>query len=280
MMKPRFIVLMLLVTTGLSAQNSKLDEIYRHIPPIPDKLMCDCADNYLKTISLLDSLAEQLREIKMTLTDEVNHQHRQQTEATSPLFPTEEELKKVEILSEEEQIAFWQKFEARFEKQQETVAANTQKYQAEKEILLQKSADYDKEISARLDEITLTVYQASEVKSKNRQEVYNNYLANNSLTETGKKRLKEISIEFCSAVSPTLLKKLRFEHANLKPRIALLRRLTLIDQLSLSSTPEEKGSQPYEALLDLTELEILAGFLTSYTSIFDYLPGGFDNKLD
>ena len=94
------------------AQNSQLETIYDQIPPIPDKLLCESPDNLIETIAQIESLSAQLNDLRSKLDEESKIERENAYLEMFAGFPTDEELKSVEKLSEEQQQAFWQKIEA------------------------------------------------------------------------------------------------------------------------------------------------------------------------
>jgi hypothetical protein len=219
-----------------------------------------------------------MEEIRIQLDEELKNNGDKTYNIISAGFPTEEELKKVEKLSEAEQQAFWKKIEDDQTRIEKTIASNSLKYQAEKETLNKKVADYQNELLVIVEEYGKIDYKAGKAKSDKRQKIYNTCIENNSLTKYGQQQMEEISIEFCSVVSPVLLKKLRFEYGNLKQNMSLYRRLTVIELAEFSTLTEEEVSEQNAALLDLNDLEILAQFITNYKSLCDILPGGISNS--
>lgn len=268
---------MIFIGSVLCAQNSKLETVYNQIPPIPDNLLCESADNYIETIALIESLSVQLEEMRLHLNEELKNNGDETYNTISAGFPTDEELKKVEKLSEAEQQAFWKKIEADQAQINKAIASNNLKYQAERETLNKKVADYHDELLLISEEYSEVHIKAMKAKSDKRQEIYNTCIENNSLNKYGQKQIEEISVEFCSVVSPALLKKLRFEYGNLKQNMSLYRRLTVIELAEFSTLTEEDVSEQNAALLDLNDLEILAQFITDYRNLYNILPGGIEN---
>ncbi|WP_291859992.1 hypothetical protein [Marinilabilia sp.] len=252
--------------------------VYNQITPLPDKLLCENTDNYAETIALIESLSDQLEKIKLNLNQELTTNGDETYKSISAGFPTDEELKKVEKLSEAEQQAYWEKIEANQSQLDNAIADNSLKFQAEKERLNKQVADYQNELLAIVEELSEIHYEATKIKSDKRQKIYNTFIENNTLTEAGKQQIDKISAEFCSVVSPALLKKLRLEYDHLKNNMALYRRLTVIELMEFSTLTEEVVSAQNAALLDLNDLEMLAQFLTNYRNLFNFLPGEFDNQ--
>ena len=56
-------------------------------------------------------------------------------------------------------------------------------------------------------------------------------------------------------------------------------RLTAIEVVGFSTLEEDKILNQNAALLDLTRLEVLAQFLNNYKQLYDFLPGGMDNRI-
>ncbi len=277
-MKITISTLMVFLGPVLFAQNSKLEMVYNQITPLPDKLLCENTDNYAETIALIESLSDQLEKIKLNLNQELTTNGDETYKSISAGFPTDEELKKVEKLSEAEQQAYWEKIEANQSQLDNAIADNSLKFQAEKERLNKQVADYQNELLAIVEELSEIHYEATKIKSDKRQKIYNTFIENNTLTEAGKQQIDKISAEFCSVVSPALLKKLRLEYDHLKNNMALYRRLTVIELMEFSTLTEEVVSAQNAALLDLNDLEMLAQFLTNYRNLFNFLPGEFDNQ--
>ena len=84
---------MVFLGSVLYAQNSKLEMIYNQIPPLPEKLLCENIDNYAETISLIESLSNQLQELKVDLNQELKTNGDETYKSISTGFPTDEELK-------------------------------------------------------------------------------------------------------------------------------------------------------------------------------------------
>ncbi len=269
---------MIFVGSVLWAQNSKLEAIYNQIPPLQHKFLCKNAEYYTVELALFESLTIQLEEMKIQLNEELTKKGDETYNIISAGFPTEEELREVETLSETAQQAFWKKIEEDQTRIEKTIASNSIKYQDEKEILNKKVAEYQNMLLAFAEEYSKVDNKAGKVKSDKRQKIYNTCIENNSLTLYGKQQMEEISTEFCSVVSPILLKKLSFEFGNLKQNMALYRRLTVIELAEYSTLTEEVVCELNTELLDLNDLEILAQFITHYKSLYDILPGGIDNQ--
>ena len=277
-MKTVIISFIVLIGSALSAQNSKLELIYNQIPPLQDKFLCENAEYYTEEMALFESLTNQIEEMRIQLNEALKKNGDETYNIISAGFPTDEELIEVEKLSEEGQRAFWKKMEEDQTRIEKTIASNNIKYQAEKETLNKKVADYQNELLAIAEEYSELNYKAGKVKSDKRQKIFNTCIENNSLTSYGKQQMENISVEFCSVVSPILLKKLRFEYGNLKQNMALYRRLTVIELAEYSTLTEEVVSELNAELLDLNDLEILAQFVTNYKTLYDILPGGIDNQ--
>lgn len=268
---------MIFIGTVLCAQVSKLETIYNQIPPIQDKLLCDRADNYIEIIALIGSLSSQLEEMRLHLNEELKINGDETYNVISAGFPTDEELKKVEKLSEAEQQAFWEKIEANQNHADIAIADNLLKYQDEKESLNKKVTDYQNELFAITEEFIEIHHKAMEVKTDKRQHIYNTCMANNSLTAYGEQQMEQIKVEFCSAVSPAILKRLSFEYGNLKQNMSLYRRLIIIELMEFSNLKEEDVHKQNVRLLELNDLEILAQFMNNYGNLFNILPGSIDN---
>lgn len=269
---------MVFIGSVLCAQNSKLDSIYNQIPPPQDKFLCESAEYYAEEMALLESLSVQLEEMRLRLNEELKNSGDETYNTISAGFPTDEELKKAEKLSEAEQKAFWKKIEDDQIQMEKAIASNSLKYQAEKEAINKKVADYQNELVTILEEINEIGAAAGKAKSDKRQLIYNTCIENNSLTEYGQKQIEEISVEFCSVVSPAILKRLKFEYGNLKQNISWYRRLIIRELTEFSTLTEEVVSEQNAALLDLNNLEILAQFITNYRTLYDVLPGERDNQ--
>ncbi len=269
---------MLFLCTALFAQNKNLETIYYQIPPVPDKLLCGSGDNYTETIRLIQSLSVQLEEMKLYLNEKLQNDGDKDHNTMSAGFPTDEDLKKVEKLSEAEQQAFWKKIEANQNQLDKTIAYNKLKYQNEREMLNQKVTDYQNELLAISEELSEIHYAAMKVQSDKRQNIYNTCMKNDSLTAYGKQQIAAIDVEFCASVSPAFLKKLRFEYSNLKQNILFYRRLIVIELTEFSTLNEETVYKQNAALIDLTELEILEQFINNYKDLFTILPGSVLNQ--
>ena len=279
-MKVVLSIFIIFIGAGLYAQNSKLEAIYNQIPPVSDRLLCERADNYAETIALIETLSVQLEEMRVLLNEELKIHGDETYRIISGGFPTDEELKKAEKLSEADQQAFWAKVEAEQSRLDQMIAGNTLKYQAEKEMLNKKVADYQNELTAISAELSQIHYAAMKVNSDKRKEIYNTCMVNNSLTAFGKQQIAMIAVEFCSAVSPVLIKRLRFEYSNLKQNMSLYRRLTIIELAEFSTIKEEDVCRQNASLLDLNDLEILAQFLNSYKDMFNVLPDSTDDQYE
>lgn len=277
-MKIIFSTFLIFIASVLGAQNIKIEKIYNQIPPIQDKLLCESADSYIKTAELLESLSAQMEEMRLHLNEELKNNGDETYKTISAGAPTAEELKRVDKLSQEEQEAFWQKIEADQERADKVIADNVQKYQDEKEKLDRQVYRYEDVLFKITEEFSEVHYRASKVKSDKRQEIYNTCMENNTLSEHGRKLIDEISVEYCSVVSPAQLKMLRHEYDNLKQNMALHRRLSIIEIAAYSMLTEEVVIEQNAALLDLTDVEILAQFLKNYRAIIEVLPGGIDNQ--
>lgn len=269
---------MVFLGSVLSAQNSKLEAIYNKIPPIPDKLLCDNVDNYSETIALLESLLAQLEEIRYELDEDLKINGDQTYNSLTAGFPTDEELKIAEKLSEEEQQVFWEQFEAKQSQTDKTIAENTIKYQAEKEMITKQVSEYQNKLLEMVQEIGEIHYEAGKIKSDKRQSIYNACMENNTLSKQGQLQIENISAEFCSVVSPVMLKKIRFEYNNLKKNMLAYRRFTIIELVEFSPLTEEVVCEQNAALLDLNDLEILNQFINFYKSLYNILPGALDNQ--
>lgn len=277
-MKIKLTSLMLFIGLVLCAQNTKIEAIYNQIPPLQERLLCESADSYIETAELLESLSAQLEEMRLHLNEESKNKGDETYKTISAGSPTAEELDRVDKLSEEDQQAFWQKIEADQERADKVIAGNVQKYQDEKEKLAIQVNQYEDEMLKITEEYSEVHYSASKVKSDKRQEIYNANMENNTLSEKGRKQIEEISVELCSVVSPAYLKKLRFEYGNLKQNMSLTRRLSVIELAAFSMLPEEVVIEQNAAMLDLSDVEILAQFITNYRALFEILPGGMDNQ--
>lgn len=216
--------------------------------------------------------------MRYTLTEELKNNGDETYNTISSGFPTDEELKELEKLSEAEQQAFWKKIEADQEQIDKAIADNNLKYQAEREMLNKKIADCQNELLAISEELSEIHAAAMKVKSDKRQNIYNTCMANNSLTAFGLQQITGIQVEFCSDVSSALLKKLSFEYGNMKQNMSLYRRLTVIELAEFSTLTEDDVCEQNAALLDLNDLEILAQFINSYKNLFYILPGSIDNQ--
>ena len=263
---------MLFLTTAAVAQNTALVTIYNQIPPIPDALVCENAGASRKTIALIDSLSVRLETMRLHLNEALKNNGDRTYTAVSAGFPTEEELKKVETLSEAEQQAFWEKIEAAQIQSENAIARNTMKYQAEKETLNYKVADYHNALLAISEELSEIYSAAMKVHSDKRLHIYDTCRDNDSLTAYGRQQMTAIDAEFCAAVSPAFLKKLRFEYSSLKQNISMHRRLICIELAEFSTLTEKEVCEQNVALLDLTELELIVQCINSYKNVFSVLP--------
>jgi len=278
MMKTLISTFMFFIGSLLCAQNSKLEAIFNQIPPIRDSLLCESAENYTNKMALLESLSAQLEEMRIPLNEELKDKGDATYKTISAGFPTAEELENVEKLSEAAQRAFWKKIEDDQTQIDKAIADNSLKYRAERETINKQVTDYQNKLLAIVEELSETHAAAMKVKTDKREKVYNTCIENNSLTEYGKKQMEEISIEFCSVVSPAYLKRLRFEYSNLKQNMSLYRRLTVIEIAEFSTLTEEAVREQNAALLDLNDLELLAQFITDYRTLYNILPGAIDNQ--
>ncbi|MFO7620855.1 MAG: hypothetical protein R6W81_06255 [Bacteroidales bacterium] len=268
---------MIFIGSALFAQNSKLETIYSQIPAPQDKFLCD-AEYYAEEMALFESLSAQLEELRLQLNEDLKNTGDETYNTISAGFPTAEELKRVDNLSQEEQQAFWQKIEADQERTDKAIANNTQKYQDEKEKLGIQVTQYQDELLKITEEYSEVHLRASEVKSDKRQIIYDTCMENNTLSKNGQKQIEEISVELCSVVSPVYLKGLRFIYGNLKQNMSLYRRLSVIEIAEFSTLTEEVVCKQNAAQLDLNDLEILSQYITSYRMLYDILPGGINNQ--
>jgi hypothetical protein len=269
---------MFFIASVLNAQSNKLESIYNQMPPLPEKCMCQNIEFYEEEMSVFESLTNQLEEIRIQLNEEIKNKGDETYNTISAGFPTEEEFSALEKLSEEEQIAFWEKMEDEQASIHEAIASNSIKYQAEKEALNQKLRDYQDDLLLITEEYVQLDYKAGKVKSDKSRKIYNTCIENDSLSNYGKQQIDEICIEFCSVVSMCLLKKLRFEYSNIKQNMALYRRLMVIELAEFSALSEEVVSVQNAAALDLNDLEILAQYISNYKTLYNILPGGMDNQ--
>lgn len=173
----------LLMGSVLYAQNNKPETIYIQIPPVPEELVCENADNYSESIALIDSLSAQLDRMKRKLNEVLKTKGDETYNTLSAGFPTEEELKNVEKLSEAEQRAFWKKMEDKQTQIEKTIVSNSLKYQTEKEALHKKLADYQEGLLTISEEYSEAHYNAMKAKSDKRQKIYDTCIENNSLNE-------------------------------------------------------------------------------------------------
>jgi hypothetical protein len=270
---------MVFIGTVLCAQNSKLESIYKQIPPTQDKISCQKAEFYEEEMALFESLTNQIDQLKIQLNEEQKISGDETYNTISAGFPSAEELKRVDKLSEAEQQAFWKKFEDEQTRIAKIIESNTLKYRAEKEAINEKVADYDSKLFALLLEFTDAVYNAGNVKSDKRQKIYDTCTENGSLNKSGQQQIEMICVEFCSVVSPKLLKKLRFEYDNLKQIMALHRRFIIIELAEFSTLSEEVVSKQNAAVLDLSDLEFLSLYIDNYKSLYRILPGEIDNQV-
>ncbi len=277
-MKAFILIFIVFWSSVVFAQNSRLATIYSQIPPIPDKLLCESPGNLVGTISQIESLSAQLNEMRGKLDEESKTERESAYLEMSAGFPTDEELKRVEKLSEEQQRAFWEKIEADQTNLENAVSKNTIKYQAEKEALNHQIGEYNNKHLEMTEAYSKVHVEAMKRKSDKRQIIYNTCMVNNTLTDHGRQQIAEIAVEFCATVSPVMLKNLRFEYAGLKQNMASYSRLTAIELVEFSTLKEEEIYKQNAALLDLTALEVLAQFLNNYKQLFDFLPGSVDNQ--
>jgi hypothetical protein len=259
------------------AQTLKLESIYRQIPQPPEKFKCDNKEYYNLEMDLFESLRNQLGEMKLRLEEEMKVNGDKTYNAMTAGFPTAEELKRVDKLSEKEQQAFWQKIENDQAKADEAIARNIIKYQEEKERLNQQIAQHQDKLLTMSEELGIIHYNADNVISDKRQTIWDTCLENNRLTEYGEQQMTKIRIEYCNTISTALLKKIRFEYNFLKQQIAIVDRLTAIEILQYSNLSEEVVYEQNAALLVLSEVEILSHYIDAYTYLYGILPGEISN---
>jgi hypothetical protein len=94
-------------------------------------------------------------------------------------------------------------------------------------------------------------YAAMKVISDRRQEIYETCMENDSLSNYGKQQIVQSQIQFCAAVSPSMLNKIKFELSHLKQNISLHKRLIVIELMEFSLLSEEDILSQNAALLEL-----------------------------
>ncbi len=262
----------------LCAQSNKTEAIYNQILLIDNKLMCDGPDSNIELIAQIESLSTQLEEMKFRLDQELKTDGDKTYNTISDGFPTDEELKRVEKLSEGEQRAFWAKIEAKQMQTEKAIASNSLKFQNEKDSLRKIGAVYHEELFLHTEAFLEIHYAAMKVISDRRQEIYETCMENDSLSNYGKQQIVQSQIQFCAALSPTILNKIKFELSHLKQNMSLHKRLIVIELMEFSLLSEEDILSQNAALLELNEVEILTQIIGSYKGLIDILPGYFGNR--
>lgn len=262
---------MIFIGTVLSAQNSKIASIYSQIPPPPEKFTCE--NSHDEEMDLLASLMEQLEDMAFQLEEELAIS-REKTNATlAAAFPTAEELARVEKLPESEQRAFWKKIEDDQAGMSKTVESNKLKYKAEKESLKKKVEQYLNESPENIEYYLEVYHKAGTAKSQKVDKIESNPAIKNK-----KQQVEAACVEFCTIVSPILLKNIRYEYAHLKQNMIMTRRLSVIELAEYSTLTEEELKKQHAAMLDLTDVEMLKQFINDYMGLYDVLPGQMFNQ--
>jgi hypothetical protein len=276
----KIIISIFLVLTGLllCAQNRKTEAIYNQILQIDNKLLCDKPESNIELIENIELLSSALNEMKYQLEEELKTDGNKTYNTISAGFPTDEELKHIEKLTEKEQIAFWAKIEAGQTQTEKAIASNLLKFQNEKDSLLKTAADYHEELRLHTEAFLEVHYAAMKVLSDRRKEIYDNYMENDSLSNYGKQQIVQSQIHFCASVSPSMLNKIKFERNHLKQNISLHKRMIIIELMEYSLLSEDEVLSQNAALLELNDVEILSMFIDSYKTMFDVLPGYNGNK--
>lgn len=269
---------LLLTGSLLCAQSNKTEAIYNQILLIDNKLMCDGPDSNIELIAQIESLSTQLEEMKFRLDQELKTDGDKTYNTISDGFPTDEELKRIEKLSEGEQQAFWAKIEAKQMQTEKAIASNSLKFQNEKDSLRKIGAVYHEELFLHTEAFLEIHYAAMKVISDRRQEIYETCMENDSLSNYGKQQIVQSQIQFCAALSPTILNKIKFELSHLKQNMSLHKRLIVIELMEFSLLSEEDILSQNAALLELNEVEILTQIIGSYKGLIDILPGYFGNR--
>jgi len=269
---------LLLTGSLLCAQSNKTEAIYNQILLIDNKLMCDGPDSNIELIAQIESLSTQLEEMKFRLDQELKTDGDKTYNTISDGFPTDEELKRIEKLSEGEQRAFWAKIEAKQMQTEKAIASNSLKFQNEKDSLRKIGAVYHEELFLHTEAFLEIHYAAMKVISDRRQEIYETCMENDSLSNYGKQQIVQSQIQFCAALSPTIFNKIKFELSHLKQNMSLHKRLIVIELMEFSLLSEEDILSQNAALLELNEVEILTQIIGSYKGLIDILPGYFGNR--
>jgi hypothetical protein len=279
-MKIQIVSFMVFFSSVLFAQVSSFQAIYNQIPAIPDILLCETADNYNETQNQVNILLSQIEEMKLKLNEEIKINEQKSDIIIQSFFPTDEELKRIEKLSEEEQQAFWEKIEAQQIEIENSISNNSLKYQIEKDSLNQQFAIYREEQIIILEEFSeihsATMKQTSD-KIQNIDETCMG--ADNRLTEYGKQQIDKIWIEHCEIVSTAYIKRLKFEYLWLKQNIYNNNRLTAIKFMECSTLNEKEVYEQHSQLFDLTELSLIEQFISNYKDLLSFLPSDLDDKI-
>jgi hypothetical protein len=265
----------LFVHDSVSGQNNKtVEAYYNQIPSAPDILFCDNSEKYTGIKSKVNLLILQIEESRHKLDAEARISSEKAYNELSAGFPSDEELKRIDKLSEQEQMAYWAKVEATQTNFDEAVANKRLKYQKEKEDLNQQWIEYSDRLLKSKEEFTHAAYDADKIFSDKRQIIYDTSIgADNKLTKSGEKQMEEIRIEHCSAVSSAYLKIIRLEYDFLKQNMFVRKRLTAIELIESGTLSEQEVYKRNTALFDLTEIEVLSQYLSSYRQLLDLLPG-------
>lgn len=273
-------ILLVLLFSVVHAQVSSLPAIYNKIPKIQDKLLCESAETYIATIQEIDLLFVQIEEMKHQLNQDLQTNNNKTDNTIQSLFPTDEELKQIEKLSEEEQQAFWEKIEAKDAEIEQTIANNRKRFQTERDSLNEQLAAYQTELLEIVEEFSEIHYAAMKVKSDKMQKINETCIgSDNNLTEYGKEQIGEIKIEYCEIVSDSYLKWLKYEYSWLEKIININKRLTIIDLMEFSTLNEKEVFEQNYQLIALNELEIIEQFIINYKELLSFLPSDLDDKI-
>lgn len=277
-MKHALLPVLLMAAPALFAQQSLTDSMYGQIPVLPEVLQCNQPEAYADSRTIIHAMLDKLAEEINTSEEEGKLVREKAYLKLQASFPSDDELKKTEKLTDAEQQAFWADVEAKQSQTDHAIAQNHLRIKDEKHRLSQRLDNYNQQLLELTEKFSEVKYKALKVKADKRQDVYITCCnSNHNLTDEGRQQLEKIKREYCAVVSSAMLQKLTFQYHNLRDIIFIHQRLTAFELMESSLLSEEELYQQNAPLIYQTGLIILSEFLTDYVELYDLLPGAADN---
>ena len=277
-MKHALLPVLLMAAPALFAQQSLTDSMYGQIPVLPEVLLCNQPEAFADSRNIIHTMLDKLAEEINTSKEEGKLVREKAYLKLQATFPSDDELKKTEKLTDAEQQAFWADVEARQSQTDHAIAQNHLRIKDEKLRLSLQLDSYHQQLLELTEKFSEVKYKALKIKSDQRQDVYITCCnSNHNLTDEGRQQLEKIKREYCEVVSSAMLQKLTFQYNNLRDIVFIHERLTVFELMESSLLSEEEICQQNAPLIYQSGLVILSEFLTDYLELYDVLPGEADN---